>query len=59
VIPAVRDYWTSWMTRLTSNMISDLTLVPAVVLFGLSGVSWIGKATFASFREIESFLVPV
>ncbi len=59
VVPTARDYWMLWMTQLTSNMISNLTFAPAVVFFGLSGVSWIRKATFASSREIESFLVPV
>jgi integral membrane sensor domain MASE1 len=40
-----RDSWMLWMTLFSSNMISGLTLVPAIVLFGLNGVSWITKAT--------------
>jgi signal transduction histidine kinase len=45
------DYWTLWMTRLSSNMISNLTIVPAIMIFVENGVSWIRKATLVSYFE--------
>jgi len=49
------DYWMFWMTLFSANMISHLILVPAVVLFGLNGISWIRKATFV--RCVEAGLL--
>jgi signal transduction histidine kinase len=46
-----RDYWMFWMTLFSSNMISNLTLVPAVVLLGLKGVSWIRRVTLVQCVE--------
>ena len=45
------DYWTLWTTRLSSNMIATLTLVPTIVLFGLNGFSWIRKVAPARWVE--------
>jgi integral membrane sensor domain MASE1 len=45
------DYWMLWTTRLSSNMIATLTLVPTILLFGLNGFSWIRKVTLARWVE--------
>ena len=45
------DYGTLWVRRLSSNMIATLTLVPTIVLFGQSGVSWIRNAKLAQYVE--------
>jgi signal transduction histidine kinase len=47
-----RNYWMLWTTRLTSNMISNITIVPTVVIFGTKGISWIRKANLAQFIEL-------
>lgn len=49
------DYWMFWTTLFSANMISDVILVPAIVLFGLNGISWIRKATLV--RCIEAGLL--
>jgi signal transduction histidine kinase len=46
-----RDYWVFWTTRLSSNMISNLTIVPTVVLFASCWNSWIRRATVARWVE--------
>ncbi len=50
-----RDYWMFWITLFSSNMISNLTLVPAIVLLGLRGVHWIRKVTLV--RCVEAGLL--
>jgi signal transduction histidine kinase len=47
-----RNYWMLWTTRLTSDVISNITIVPTVVIFGTKGVSWIRKANLAQFTEL-------
>jgi len=47
-----RNYWMLWTTRLTSNVISNITIVPTVVIFGTKGVAWIRKANLAQFTEL-------
>ena len=46
-----KDYWALWSTRLLSNMLAGLTLVPVILLWGLNGASWIRKATWKRFLE--------
>jgi signal transduction histidine kinase len=46
-----RDYWALWGARLFTNMISELTIVPTIVLFGLNGLSWIRKASPSQYVE--------
>ena len=46
------DYWMLWTTRLTSDVISNITIVPTVVIFGTKGVAWIRKANLAQFTEL-------
>jgi signal transduction histidine kinase len=47
-----RNYWLLWTTRFTSDVISDITIVPTVVIFGTKGLSWIQKANFPQFAEV-------
>jgi len=45
------DYWMSWTTRLTSNMISNLIIVPAIVVFGVKGISLFRRTSLARYFE--------
>jgi integral membrane sensor domain MASE1 len=45
------DYWISWMTRLSSNMVAALTLVPSIALAVLHGARWARKATIQQRAE--------
>ena len=47
-----RNYWMLWTTRLSSDVISNITIVPTIVIFGTKGVSWIRKANLAQFTEL-------
>ena len=40
-----QNYWIVWTTRLTSNIVSDLTIVPTIVIFGVKGLSWSAEQT--------------
>jgi two-component system sensor histidine kinase UhpB len=51
------NYWMLWMTRLFSNMLAVLTVVPAVVAFGTGGIEWWRKAALA--RRFEALLLPM
>jgi signal transduction histidine kinase len=46
-----RDYWVFWTTRLSSNMISNLTIVPTAVLLATCWSSWIRTGTLARWVE--------
>jgi signal transduction histidine kinase len=39
-----RNYWILWATRLASNVIADLTIVPIIVIVGTEGLSWFRRA---------------
>jgi len=52
-----QNYWRLWTTRLTSNIISDLTIVPTVVIFGVKGLSWFGRAKTAAYWEAAALTV--
>ena len=54
-----RNYWMLWTTRLSSDVISDITIVPTVVIFGTKGVSWIRKANLAQFIELSLLTLAV
>jgi two-component system, LuxR family, sensor kinase FixL len=49
------DYWELWGTRLISNMLANLTIVPAVVTVGMSGSDWLRKISWN--RYIEALLL--
>jgi len=46
-----KDYWTLWTTRLTSNIVADLTIVPTIVIFGVKGLSWFRRASLSAYSE--------
>jgi signal transduction histidine kinase len=51
-----RDYWILWLTRLFSNMLAALTIVPAIVIFG----SWKARLShITTGRWIEALLLAV
>lgn len=45
------NYWTLWTARLTSNMIANLIIVPTIVIFGVNGIFWFRRASFARYLE--------
>jgi len=49
------DYWTTWTRRLFSNMLSNLTIVPPLVILGQYRLSRLRKTPFAQYLEL--FLV--
>jgi transcriptional regulator with GAF, ATPase, and Fis domain len=46
-----QNYWTLWKGRLTSNIVSDLTIVPMIVIFGVSGMSCFRRTNLARYFE--------
>ncbi|HEY6969681.1 MAG TPA: MASE1 domain-containing protein [Candidatus Angelobacter sp.] len=52
-----RGYWTLWGTRLVSNMISNLTLVPLIVTLCRDGFAWFSRSTIARVLELVVLLV--
>src|SRR6266404_3455653 len=46
-----QNYWILWTTRLTSNILADLTIVPTIVIFGVKGLSWFRTANAAAYGE--------
>jgi integral membrane sensor domain MASE1 len=46
-----QGYWLLWTTRLFSNMVGSLTIVPTIVLFCLNGPQWFRTATLSKFVE--------
>jgi len=45
------DYWMLWTTRFFSNIVSNLILVPIIVIFWRNGVSWFRSAEPARYIE--------
>jgi len=45
------DYWMPWTTRLTSNMIANLIIVPTIVIFGMKGISLFSRVSQARYFE--------
>ena len=46
-----KDYWMLWTTRLTSNIVADLTIVPTIIIFGVRGLSWLRRANLSAYFE--------
>jgi signal transduction histidine kinase len=46
-----QDYWMLWTTRLTSNIVADLTIVPTIVIFGIKGLSWLRGENIWAYCE--------
>jgi C4-dicarboxylate-specific signal transduction histidine kinase/integral membrane sensor domain MASE1 len=59
VVTAFRgeSYWLVWRTRFFSNALTELTLVPAIVMVVTAGPAWIRRATPA--RRAESAFLAV
>lgn len=49
------DYWMLWMTRLFSNMLAVLTIVPAMLSFGSGGIRRVLE--FTLLRRLEALLL--
>lgn len=49
------NYWLLWRERLFSNVLSNLTLVPAIVLFGAGGMAWVRRTS--PWRIAEAVLL--
>jgi len=45
------NYWMLWMTRFSSNVISNLILVPTIVIFWQNAISWLRSAKLARHLE--------
>lgn len=52
-----RGYWTLWATRLVSNVIANLTLVPTIVTTWRGGFAWLRKAGLTRWLELATVLV--
>ncbi len=50
-----QDYWRLWTTRLLSNMLAELTVVPTIVLLCANGVAWFGRVNWK--RYLEAILI--
>jgi signal transduction histidine kinase len=46
-----RDYWDLWITRLLSNMLASLTIVPVIVAIGQRGWPWMKARPRGSWLE--------
>jgi signal transduction histidine kinase len=51
------QYWKLWLTRMSSNAIADLTLVPTIMLIVAGLAPWLRKANV--WRYLEAFLLAV
>lgn len=49
------DYWALWRTRLFSNCLANLTVVPAIVMIGARGQAWFQAASLR--RLVEAALL--
>src|SRR5512146_3239461 len=52
-----RDFWRLWTTRLLSNTLAGLTVVPTVVLFRVHGLSWIWRARWTRYLEAALLVI--
>src|SRR5215469_5685157 len=46
-----QNYWRLWTTRLTSNIVSDLTIIPTIMILGVKGLSWLRRASALAYSE--------
>jgi signal transduction histidine kinase len=46
-----RDYWELWITRLLSNMLAQLTIVPVIVAVGQRGWPWLKERPRGGWLE--------
>src|SRR5262249_54392779 len=52
-------YWLLWTTRLFSNMLGELTLVPTIVIFAVKGRSWLKHAGIGSQLEALALVLSI
>lgn len=52
-----QHYWNLWTTRMLSNMLGELTLVPTIVLIANEGRSWMRRADRARYAEAGLLLI--
>jgi len=53
------NYWMLWTTRLSSNFISNLILVPTIVIFWRNAISWLRSANLARHFEAGALTVAI
>ena len=53
------DYWMLWLTRLSSNMIANMTIVPTVLFFLRNSKSWFRKVTLERWFEAGVLILGV
>lgn len=51
------DYWMLWSTRLFSNILAELTLVPIIVTVVLHGASWLGRTLV--YKQFEALSLAI
>jgi signal transduction histidine kinase len=51
--------WTIWTTRLSSSIIAQLTVVPAIVILGQHGIAWFRKTSFVKVFEAGLLAVAI
>jgi len=54
-----RNFWMVWTTRLTNNMVANLTIVPPLVIFGTSQISQLRKAKISAYLEAAALGVGI
>jgi len=54
-----REYWVLWTTRLTSNIVSSLVIVPTIVIFGVKGLAWFRRANTSEYWEAAFLAVGI
>ena len=54
-----QNYWMLWTTRLTDNIVADITIVPLIVIFGVKGLSWFRRADTSAYREAAVLTVGI
>lgn len=52
-----QNYWILWTTRLSSNIVADLIVVPTIVIFGVKGLSWFRRANTGAYGEAAALTV--
>jgi signal transduction histidine kinase len=51
------QYWQLWLSRLFSNMLSELTLVPTIVVIASYGITRLRKATLPRYAEAGMLII--
>ena len=54
-----RNYWILWTTRLSDNIVADLTIVPTMVILAVKGPAWFRRATAEDYAEAAALTVGI